>query len=65
MTEVRYPDVMVHLSGGSVFTVIGIVGAKLRRAGHADVISEFAHDIASADSYHEALRRVMKWVTVT
>ena len=65
---VRYPDVTVQLShgqDGNIFAIIGTVGQKLEKAGHADVVSEFVHDVTSADSYHEALGKVMRWVTVT
>jgi hypothetical protein len=65
-TRVRYPDVEVQLTGqdGNTAAIIGRVTRALRRAGHGDVIAEFAKDIMDAASYDDAIQRIMKWVEV-
>lgn len=65
--DTRYPDVEVQLSGhdGNIGAGMGTVTRALRRAGHGAVQDEFRQDVLSADSYPEALQRVMKWVSVT
>ena len=70
MTEqdgIRYPDVHVKLSGtdGNTMAMIGRVAVALARAGHADVTDEFALDITSAETYDEAVQKIMHWVDVS
>ena len=66
-TKVRYPDVMVPLSGedGNAFFIIGRVGAAMRQAGvpNAD-IDAFRKDAMSGD-YDNVLQTVMRWVSVS
>lgn len=66
MSEVKYPDVEVQLTGvdGNAFSVMGAVSRALRRAGHADDIEAF-HEEAMAGDYDHLLRTCMAWVTVT
>ena len=65
-TKVRYPDVLVPLSGedGNAFFIIGRVGAALRQAGvpSAD-IDAFRKEVMGGD-YDNVLRTVMRWVSV-
>lgn len=65
---VRFPEVHVLLTGedGNVFAIIGRVSQALRRAGCApSEIETFQKQIQSSQSYDEALRVVMHWVSVS
>jgi len=63
----RYPDVEVQLTGhdNNIGAVMGTVTAALRRAGHSDAQAGFRADIFAAESYDDALQRVMQWVDVS
>lgn len=61
----KYPDVKIKLTGkdGNAFVIISRVRAKLRAAGHADVVDEFTNEAMSGD-YDHVLRTCMDWVRV-
>jgi hypothetical protein len=63
MTDVKYPDVEVQLSGqdGNAFAILGAVRKALRKAGHDT--SEFMAEATSGD-YDHLLQTCMKYVTV-
>lgn len=66
--HVRYPDVHVQLSGddGHIFYILGRVRRALGKAGYSPAVKdEMFADVASSESYQDALTRVRKWVTVT
>lgn len=65
MTDVRFPDVTVELTGedGNAFAVMGAVNKALRRAGHRDATTEFMAEAMSGD-YNHLLQTCMKWVNV-
>lgn len=67
MTDVRYPQVTVPLSGqdGNAMMIIGRVRAALRRARvTSDQINAFTDEAMSGD-YDKVLQTAMRWVNVT
>lgn len=64
MSNVKYPDVEVQLSGrdGNVFAIIGAVSKELRRNGAP--AGEFRTAATNCGSYDELLNLVQQWVTV-
>jgi hypothetical protein len=66
MSDERYPDVHVQLSGedGNAFAIIGRVRAALREAGvSSDEIAEFTA-AATAGDYDDLLVTCTRWVDV-
>lgn len=66
VSDVRYPDVTVKLSGtdGNAYAVLAKVRGALRRAGHGDVVTaEFMTEATSSD-YNHLLATCMRWVNV-
>lgn len=66
MSEPKYPDVKVELSGqdGNAFYIIGRVSAALKRAGvPADEVKAF-FDEATRGDYDNVLQTCMRWVDV-
>lgn len=64
--EVRYPNVVVELSGqdGNTGSIMGAVARGLRRGGAtSDEIDEMRQEMLSGD-YDNVLRTAMRWVTV-
>ena len=63
MTEPRFPDVEVQLTGqdGNVFNLIGIVS----RAIPGEYVKEFRNEVLSSSSYEEALTIMCEWVNVS
>jgi hypothetical protein len=64
MSEPRFPDVTVQLTGedGNAFFIMGRVAAALRKAGASrDEISQY-HDEAKLGDYDNLLRVTMDWV---
>lgn len=66
LTEPRFPDVVVQLSGhdGNVFAIVGRVARALREAGYRDEAKAFSGQAYECDSYDEVLRLVMATVEV-
>lgn len=67
MTEPKYPDVEVQLTGedGNVFGIIARIRKALRRAGvDAEEISQFTDEMTSGD-YGDALSTASRWVTIS
>lgn len=64
MTQPRYPDVSVQLTGedGNAFSILGRVRRQLRRAGASEEELETFQDEATAGDYDHLLRTVMRWV---
>lgn len=63
MTEPRYPDITIPLTGedGNVFFIMGRCTKALRRAGaEKSEIKEFTNQMTAGD-YDHALQTVMKW----
>jgi hypothetical protein len=62
MNQPKHPDIEVTLTGqdGNVFNLMGIVSKALP----AHEVYEFRADVMSAQSYDEALRKMMEWVVV-
>ena len=58
-------NVTVDLTGvdGNAFSVLGAVARQMKRAGHADLVSEFTEEATSGD-YDNLLLTVHKWVNV-
>jgi hypothetical protein len=67
MSDVKYPDVHVQLTGrdGNAFAVIGAVSAALKRAGHRDAAEAFANDAMDSSSYDALLALAMRTVEVS
>jgi menaquinone-dependent protoporphyrinogen IX oxidase len=67
MSDVKYPDVHVQLTGrdGNVFSIIGAVSAALKRAGHQVEAEEFASRAMDSASYEEVLALVQRTVEVS
>lgn len=61
----KYPNIEVQLSGrdGNAFAIMGAVSTALKRAGHADEVSDYMAESTSGD-YDNLLVTAMKWVTV-
>lgn len=67
MSEPRYPDVQVPLTGtdGNVFSIMGAVARELRRAGvSAEEIEQYREESMSGD-YDNLLATAMRWVDVS
>lgn len=67
MSEPRYPDVQVQLTGtdGNAFAIMGTVTRELRRAGvSAEEISKYREESMSGD-YDNLLATAMRWVDVS
>ncbi len=66
MSETRYPDVTVQLTGkdGNAFAILGAVSSALRRTGHDAAVDEFLAE-AMAGDYDHLLRTAMRYVEVT
>lgn len=67
MSEVRYPNIEVELSGqdGNAFFIIGRVQQALRRNRVPDdEITEFREEATSGD-YDNVLQTVMRWVSAS
>jgi hypothetical protein len=66
MTDIKYPEVRVKLSGndGNAFAIMGSVASALRKAGvSADEIAAYRDESMSGD-YDNLLRTAMRWVSV-
>ena len=67
MSEVKYPDIEVRLSGedGNAFFIIGRVSKALKQAGvPADEVDEFRSEAMSGD-YDHLLQTCIRWVEVS
>lgn len=67
MSEPRYPDVQVQLTGtdGNAFAIMGAVTRELRRAGvSTEEISKYREESMSGD-YDNLLATAMRWVDVS
>ena len=67
MSEVKYPDIEVRLSGedGNAFFIIGRVSKALKQAGvPADEVDEFLSEAMSGD-YDHLLQTCIRWVEVS
>ena len=67
MTDVRYPDVEVQLSGedGNAFAILGRVRSALRRAGVDNTEIEAFFTEAMSGDYNHLLQTCMCWVNVS
>lgn len=66
MTDVRFPDIQVQLTGnsGNAFAILGQVTKALRRAGvDKDTRDEYIEE-ATAGDYNDLLVVTTKWVDV-
>lgn len=66
MTEPKYPDVEVQLSGedGNAFMMIGKTRRALKRHGVSDEeIEQFSTEATSGD-YNNVIATIGRWVTV-
>jgi hypothetical protein len=67
MTEVKYPEIVVQLTGtdGNAMSIIGRVTTSLRKGGVGnDEINAFATEAMSGD-YDNVLATAMRWVDVS
>lgn len=67
MSDIKYPDVHVQLSGedGNAYAIMGAVQKALRRAGvSAEEIAQYQEESMSGD-YDNLLRTAMRWVSVS
>ena len=62
----KYPDITVQLTGtdGNAFAVLGAVLAALRQAGVPAEERKAFQQEATAGTYDQLLRVVMRWVEV-
>jgi len=66
MSETKYPDIEVQLSGedGNAFFIMGRIRRALRQNGVSnDEIEQYTEESKSGD-YDNVLQTAMKWVTV-
>jgi hypothetical protein len=66
MTDVKYPNVTVKLTGqdGNAFMIIGSVQRELRRAKvPPEEVTKFRDEATSGD-YNNVLRTCMAWVNI-
>jgi hypothetical protein len=66
MSQPKYPDVVVTLSGidGNAFTILGTVQKALKRAGvEKSEVDAYFTESTSGD-YDHLIRTAMSWVTV-
>ena len=64
MSDVKYPDILVELSGqdGNALFIIGRTRRAMREAGVSnDECNSFSKDAMSGD-YDHVLQTVMRWV---
>ena len=67
MSDVKYPDVTVHLGGidGNAANIIGTVAKALKRAKvDPDEIGRFRTE-AMSGNYDNVIQTAMRWVDVT
>jgi hypothetical protein len=67
MSDIKYPDVHVQLSGsdGNAYAIMGAVSTALRRAGvPAEEIAKYKTESMSGD-YDNLLVTAMQWVSVS
>jgi hypothetical protein len=64
MSEPKYPDIDVQLSGedGNAFLIIGSVAKALRRANVEDTEINAFREEAMSGNYDNVLRAAMRWV---
>lgn len=66
MSEVKFPQVTVRLSGedGNAFSIIGRVANALRKGGaSSEDVTQFTDEAMSGD-YDNVIRTAMRWVNV-
>jgi hypothetical protein len=66
MTEPKYPEVEVQLTGhdGNAFAIMGRVAGALKKAGvPKEEVGEYMKESMSGD-YNHLLQTAMKWVAV-
>lgn len=66
MSEVKYPEVEVQLTGndGNAFAIMGAVKRELKRAGATtEEVDQYLSESMSGD-YDNLLRVAMRWVRV-
>ena len=68
MTDVKYPDAYVQLSGedGNAFSIIGAVRAAIKDAGYGyKAAVDFSEEALESPSYDDLLRLCMETVNVS
>lgn len=67
MSEVKYPEVEVQLSGedGNAFAIMGRVSAALEEAGVSEEEVALYFKESKAGDYDHLLQTATKWVTVS
>lgn len=67
MTETRYPDIHVQLTGrdGNAFAVLGAVKTALKRGGAPQADIDAFFEEATAGDYNHLLATAMAWVDVS
>ncbi len=66
MSDIKYPDVLVQLSGedGNAFAVIGRCIEAARRGGvSSQELDTFKDEVSSGD-YYNVLQTCMKWFNI-
>jgi len=66
MTETKYPEVVVELSGtdGNAYSILSRVSGALKKAGVDSKARDEFFAEATAGDYDALLRTAMRWVTV-
>ncbi len=67
MSDIKYPDIKVQLTGndGNAFAIMANVKKALQKANvHPDTIDLFTEEAMSGD-YDNLLQTCMRWVTVS
>lgn len=66
MSEIRFPDVHVKLTGidGNAMSIMAAIAKGLRHGGHQDKVSEFMGEAMSGD-YDNVITTAMRWVKVS
>ena len=66
MTEIRFPEIIVNLTGGdgNAFAILGKVQEAMKLHNiDKEIRGEFAEEAISGD-YDHLLRTAMRWVTI-
>lgn len=62
LSEEQKPDAPIIGGSGNIFTIMGVAGKALRKAGFKDEATEMQNKIMRCGSYDEALQIVMCYI---
>lgn len=67
MSEIKYPEIKVQLTGqdGNAFAIMGAVQNALRKAGVSQTELDKYYTESTSGDYDHLLRTAMRWVSVS